>query len=216
MLFLTPVRMITMTLLLVLALPALGLANPVWSLRKDQDGIRIFTAKLANEAVKAVKVECLVAARPEQLLALLLDVDNNHEWVYKTESSRLLKSISPQEIIYYAQMECPWPFSNRDIVAHLKIARESDKVITIDSRAQPDFIPAEEDVVRITSSKGKWTITNVKENLIKVEYVIQINPGGNIPPWLINLFLTDGPLESFRKMKERVALAKYKDARMEF
>ena len=151
-------------------------------------------------------------ARPELLLSVLLDINKNHEWVYKTKSSKILKSISPREIIYYAQMESPWPFSNRDIVAHLKIERESDDVITIASRAQPDFIPEKEDVVRIEQSKAKWTITNVSDNQIKVEYVIQFHPGGNIPAWLINLFVTEGPMESFLKMKERVMLPQYKNA----
>lgn len=203
-------------LLLLLTVQNSLYANPTWSLKKDQNGIKIFTAKLGNESYKAVRVECVMDARPEQLLAVLLDINNNHEWVYKTKSSRLLKSISPQELIYYAQMESPWPFSNRDIIAHLKIARESDKVITIASQAQPDFIPEEEDMVRIKSSKAKWTITNVSDNQIKVEYVIQFHPGGNIPAWLINLFVTEGPMESFLKMKERVGLAQYKNAVMAF
>lgn len=215
MLILKQLKSLMVMLALLLASHPHVNANPAWALRKEKEGIRIYTAKMPNECYKAVRVECFMTARAEQLLALLLDIDNNHEWVYKTKSSRLLKTINAREIIYYAQMESPWPFSNRDIIAHLKIKRESPKVITIESRAQPDFIPEEEDVVRIKSSKAQWTITNVKENLIKVEYVIQFDPGGNIPAWLINLFISDGPMESFKKMKERVNMPDYTSTHFE-
>lgn len=208
-------RVLSAVLLFFASLPFGNVFATQWNLAKEKDGIKIFTAKLPDQAFKAVRVECLIAARPEQLLALLLDINNNHEWVYKTKSSRRLKTISPTELIYYAQMESPWPFSNRDIIAHLKVSRQSDKVIIIDSKAKPDYIPQEEDVVRIQSSKAQWTLTSLQENMIKVEYVIQFDPGGNIPPWLINLFVSDGPMISFLKMKERVNLAEYKNAKLE-
>lgn len=208
-------RILLAVLLVVATLPFDSVFATQWNLAKEKDGIKIFTAKLPDQAFKAVRVECLIAARPEQLLALLLDINNNHEWVYKTKSSRRLKTISPTELIYYAQMESPWPFSNRDIIAHLKVSRQSDKIIIIDSKAKPDYIPDEEDVVRIQSSKAQWTLTSIQDNMVKVEYVIQFDPGGNIPPWLINLFVSDGPMVSFQKMKERVNLPEYKNTRLE-
>ena len=200
---------------LVLAACPSAQAGPQWVIRKDKDGIKIYTAKLPNESFRAVKVECFMNATADQLLAVLLDINNNHEWVYKTIASEIVKPISDRELIYHAQMECPWPFSNRDIIAHLKIARQSPSVITISSQAKPDLLPTEEDVVRIRSSKAQWTITDMKDQVIKVEYTIQFDPGGNIPPWLLNLFITDGPYESFRKMKERVDLPAYQHAQFD-
>ncbi len=189
-------------------------ANLAWTLSREKDGIKIFTAKVDNSAVKAVKVECMVNAKPFALLALLLDVNHNYEWVYKIKSSKLLKTISDRELIYYAVIATPWPFTNRDMIAHLKVSRTSDKVIEIASQAEPGYIPEKCDHTRIKASNSHWTITTAGENLLKVEYQIQFNPGGNIPAWLINMFITEGPYETFKKLKEQVSAPAYQ--RMQF
>jgi hypothetical protein len=41
--------------------------------------------------------------------------------------------------------------------------------------------------------------------LVNVEYTLFADPGGSVPAWLINLFITKGPMESFKKLKEHLA-----------
>ena len=53
-------------------------------------------------------------------------------------------------------------------------------------------------------SAGKWVITPTTEHTINVEYSLFTDPGGNMPAWLINMFITKGPLESFKKLKEQI------------
>lgn len=199
--------------LIILCILSLSITSAAysWEVSKIKDGIKIFTAKPVNSSFKAVKVECNLPVSANQLLALLLDINHNHEWVYNIKSAQLLKSISDHELMYHAVISTPWPFANRDIIAHLKVTRESENVITVNSNAQPEYIAASKDVVRIKSSVSKWTITTIKENLIKVEYTIQFDPGGNIPSWLINMFVSEGPYESFKNLKERVILPQYQN-----
>ena len=44
---------------------------------------------------------------------------------YSEQEAAILKTISPQELIYYVEILSPWPASNRDIIVHLKIEQDS-------------------------------------------------------------------------------------------
>ncbi|MBD0377821.1 MAG: lipid-binding protein, partial [Flavisolibacter sp.] len=39
-------------------------------------------------------------------------------------------------------------------------------------------------------------------NTLNVDYTLQVNPGGQLPPWLVNMFADKGPYESFKKLAE--------------
>lgn len=63
-----------------LSLLGLGVyAQQDWRLKKDEDGIKVFTACTDNSDFKTIKVECEVKARPSQVVALLMDIDKQHE-----------------------------------------------------------------------------------------------------------------------------------------
>ena len=71
-------------------------------------------------------------------------------------------------------------------------------------------------IVRVKYSKVTWTVTPLHNGRFKVEYRLQMDPGGSIPAWLLNLFISKGPFESFTKLKEEIQTPKYREARFNF
>jgi ribosome-associated toxin RatA of RatAB toxin-antitoxin module len=196
---------------------ALSFAQQDWKLSTDKDGIKVFTSDIASSKIKALKVTCTLAAQPSQLVALLLDVESAPEWIYHTKSCKLIKQVSPSELYYYSEVSVPWPVENRDFVAHLIVRQNPEtKVVTIDGPAVSGFVPIKDGVVRISESKGRWQISPLPNNQIQVEYTLHVNPGGNLPPWLVNMFASQGPLEIFRKMKIMLKQPRYKSAEFAF
>ena len=188
-----------------------------WKLKSDRDGIAIFLRSLPDSKFKAVKVECELAATLSQLVAVILDVNTGDQWVYSTKSSVLLKQVSPSELYYYSEVNIPWPASNRDFIAHLIAVQDpKSKVVTIYGPTVPDYVPVKNDIVRITQSEGKWVITSTGPHKIKVEYTLQVDPGGNIPAWLINLFAAKGPYESFKSLRAQLQKPAYADVHLPF
>lgn len=117
----------------------------------------------------------------------------------------------------YSEVSLPWPAANRDFVAHLIVTQNPDtKVITIDGPAVAGFIPVKEGIVRIIDSKGKWIITPIGTNQIKVEYSIHVDPGGSLPSWLVNMFATEGPLKIFAGIKVQLQKSAYKNIEFAF
>jgi hypothetical protein len=188
-----------------------------WKLKSSKEGMSVYTKTFPDSKFKAIKVELSVDATLSQLVAVLLDVNTGADWVYATKSSVLLKRISPSEVIYYSEVKLPWPILNRDFIAQLKAVQDpATRVVTIYGPVVPDYIPVKKDIVRVRKSEGKWVITPLGKGHIKVEYTIRLDPGGDLPAWLFNLFVTKGPAESFENLKLQLKKPAYANVHLPF
>ena len=203
-------------LLLVLKITG-SYAQTDWKLKKEKDGIKVYISPVSDSKFKAIKVECEINASASQLVKALLDIKNCTEWVDHTKSCALIKQVSPSELYYYSEVNIPWPAQNRDFVAHLTVHQDPQtKVITIDGPAVPGFVPVKQGIVRIHSSKGLWIITPLNKSKVKVDYTLQVDPGGNIPAWLVNMLAGESPLKSFQNLRTELNKPDYKNAGLDF
>lgn len=188
-------------------------AQEKWTLASNEEGIQVYMRPMADSKVKAVKVTCMLAASTTQVVAAILDINTCNEWVYHSKQNVLIKQISPLDLIYYSEVAVPWPVENRDYVVHIQVEQNpQNKVVTINSPCIPGYVAEKKGIVRISHSVGKWTITPAGKNQVKAEYVLAVDPMGTIPAWLINLFASKGPTETFRKLKIHVQKDVYKKA----
>ncbi len=188
-----------------------------WELKSNSEGVQIFTRDIAGSKIKALKVECELEATLSQMVAVMLDVKGSEKWLYHTSSNYIVKQVSPSEMYYYSRVELPWPLTDRDFVAHLKVSQHPvTRVVTIDAPCVPDMVPVDPKRVRVSNSNGIWLFTPAGSNKVKVVYTLHTDPGGSIPAWLINLFVTQGPSQSFKKLKEHIQNPVYRNAKYSF
>lgn len=188
-----------------------------WNLKKDKNGIRIFSKKSEKFKFDQLKVECVLDGKISQLAAVLLDVNNQSQWVYKTAKSQLLKQAGANDVLYYSEINCPWPFENRDMVVRMNIVQNVEsKVVTIEAKNVDNYLPDQNKLVRIKYSNALWTVTPISPEQFKVEYTIEVDPGVGVPAWLLNMFATSGPYESFLNLKEKIKLSPYAQAKFSF
>ncbi|WP_091155294.1 START domain-containing protein [Mucilaginibacter pineti] len=204
------------TLLLLLLLNvAFAHAEDPWALNTNKEGIKVYTRHVANSKVKAIKVECYLDATASQLISVLLDINGSVDWVYHTKSVSLIKKVSPSELYYYSEVSVPWPVHNRDFIAHIKVTQDpTTKIVTVDAPCIADMIPEKDGIVRIQESVGKWIIYPQENGQVKVEYTLHVDAGGSVPAWLLNMFITQGPTESFKKLKVQLQKPAYKNVKL--
>ena len=196
--------------LLLFFLAIAGKAQADWELRTDKEGIKVYVKNIDNSPLKAVKTVCTVNASLTRLTAVLLDIKGSANWVYSTKSIRVLKEISPAELIYYSEIDVPWPANNRDFIVLLKVTQEDkSKVVSVIGYNKPDYLPENKNIVRIKKSNSKWLITPMQNGQLKIEYVLEVDPGGNVPAFLINMFAAKGPYETFRKLRDQLRKPQY-------
>jgi hypothetical protein len=201
-------RVLTIGFLLV----SISLKGQSWKLKDEEEGIKVYTRKVEDSDIKAIKVECTIEATLSQLTAVLLDFPASSEWIYATKFCRVQKSISPSELIYHSEIDVPWPASNRDFVVRLKFEQDSiTKKLTVDGENLPYYLKEQEDVVRIMHTESNWTVTP-RNKYLDIVFTLHVHPGGSIPAWLINLFVIRGPLETFRNLRSQVKKPEYKEA----
>ena len=204
-------------LLLLVINTAFAQSDENWVLKHNNDGVKIYTSKVPNSKINAIKVDCHFDVPVSRLVAVLMDVKNSEDWLYHTSSNYIIKQVSPSELYYYSMVEVPWPVSNRDFIAHIKVSQDAvTKVITVDAPCIPDMVPRKPGVVRVADSKGKWVLTPVGKNKVHVLYTLHADPGGSIPAWLSNMFATKGPTESFQKLKLQLQKPAYKNVKLAY
>ena len=190
-------------------------SEPSWLLSKDEDGIKIYTSSNPAYAVKGIKAELEFDAALPQVLAVVMDVANYKNWVYSCAQSRILKQVSKSELIYYHITDAPWPATDRDLVSKFTAARINETSVEITSGHLPDYLPVQEEYVRVKRTEASWKFTQLPNGKVKAEYRLFIDPGGSVPAWMMNLFITDGPYQSMLKMKKEVKRDVYAKAKMD-
>src|ERR1700743_3226212 len=76
-------------------------AQGKWELKKNENGIAVYTRKAATGNLKELRVICELDATKAQLISTLQDIGNYNDWVYSNKKSEILKRPDPQKIIYY-------------------------------------------------------------------------------------------------------------------
>jgi hypothetical protein len=67
-----------------------------------------------------------------------------------------------------------------------------------------DYIPEKKGVVRLPEGRGLWVFTPLENGKTEVYHRFGGDPGGNIPAWIVNMFLVDGPHKTILGLQEKV------------
>ena len=206
------------SMILFLFLTCLAASGQVgWVLKKEKDSIRVYSRQSSQSKFNEIKVELAIKAKLSEIASLILDIDNYSKWSRSLKTSYILKQVSANDLYFYSEVNSPWPAKNRDIIVHLKILQDPvTKVMTIKAIGVPDYIPVKMNIVRIPFSEETWTVVPVEKNRIKIIYYMQIDPGGDAPAWMVNLFATKAPLETFKYLEMLVRQPKYQNAAVAF
>jgi len=175
-------------------------------LRKDSDGIRVYVCKSGNEKFKTLRAEfTLENTSIETYLEFLFAVEDYPEWQYNMASAEMLERISDNEMIYRSEIDAPWPLEDRELYVNFKINRDAGPdQVNIAIRNILYDRPVKSGLIRVPFFSATYLLTTINENSLKVVYHLNIDPGGSIPPWLVNIAMAEGPYISFRNLKKRI------------
>ncbi|WP_353721280.1 START domain-containing protein [Dyadobacter sp. 676] len=181
-------------------------AQAEWRPAAAREGIKVYVKTIPGSKIRAMKAECALEATTGEVIALLMDVKAAERWVCHTKSCTLVKAVSDKELYYHTEVSLPWPLDNRDFVTHLKVTHDDRSgIVTVDAPAVPGIVPVRKGVVRIGRSVNRWIIRPSPDGSVWVEYMLQVDPGGNIPAHVINMFACRAPIETFRNMRKILA-----------
>ncbi len=201
---------------ILLLLSVLGTkAQTDCNLKLEKDSIKVFMCKVVNSKFRSVKTTFEINSRLSQLADIVMDIDSYKSWQYKTVSAKILKKVSDHEIIYHTVVEAPSLTSNRDFVIRLTIQQDPiTREMIIEAVSIPDFIPKAKEVVRVPYSRAQWTVKPISANKLAIEYYVEIDLGGLVPPWAVNLVAHQAPYETFKNLRKKIG--DYKGRKVSF
>jgi hypothetical protein len=180
-----------------------GLAQEKWQLIKNEDGIKVYTRRLADEKFKEIRADFELNGTEDQLIGILQNINHQKDWSYGTKYTHLIRKKNKDTLIYYSEVSLPWPISNRDLVIELSFKKDTlNKTLVIKAKSIAGILPDKPHLVRVPFSLALWNVNVLPNKLLKVQYTFSTNPGGALPAWLVNFAASVGPYNSFHKLKE--------------
>src|SRR5690606_27296668 len=143
---------------------------------------------------KSIKAEVLIPSiTPDQLATFLLDIDNYATWQYNMTESKVLKREHDTKMIYRTVIDAPWPVTNRELIAQFDLTRDSTRnTISILQKIIAYDFPRDEVLVLVPFSEARWQIREGNINM-HISYSLQVDPGGSVPVWLVNMAIAEDP-----------------------
>ncbi len=185
-------------------------AQSDWKEVRNEQQIKVYTRTVKGYDIKELKIIANFDASAQSFVALLLDVASQPKYLFSCEHVELVRAKSKQEQIYYQQVNMPWPLKDRDgYFQQNTYSNQANKTTVFETKAIGHLYPLKSEYVRITILKATWTLQPTSDKSMIGEYQVVINPGGEVPAWLINLFIDKAPFETVLKMRKLLATGKY-------
>ncbi|OIQ37814.1 MAG: hypothetical protein BM563_07650 [Bacteroidetes bacterium MedPE-SWsnd-G1] len=191
-------------LFVFIAINSFGYSQENWELIQDKDEIFIYTRNEENNSFKAFKAQLEMNTSMHRFVYEIQNLEGFKDWGYKIKEVNLLERQGDTVQIYYAESKAPFPFKNRDGIYKNTFRWNSElETLSIPISVLHEYLPEKENNVRVKGI-GYWEVTKLEENKLQVIFQMSIDPGGGIPAWLSNIFITDSPYSTLINLKKLV------------
>jgi len=190
-----------LVVLLLLVFPGL-LAGQTWNFIKTRDGVQLYTCQEAGKGLKLFKGVGEINEPADKVFALLEDVNHTEWWTKDVTQIKVLLYEKGKHAQYYLVYKLPWPFKNRDLCVNVTASvnrSTGDRKLT----AVPlsGVCVENKEVVRIKDYWEEWKVRPIDKNRSHIEIEFYINPGSNLPHWLLNMILGEAPINTIKALR---------------
>lgn len=192
-------KRIILTLVFVFQIALLFGQTP-WTLKKNNDGIRIYTRMVPESQLKEFKAMTQVEVPLQLILDELLEAPK-YDGNSVSGTSYYVTQTGSNTHVFYAMKKLPWPVRNRDVVTQLTVERISENKVKLHIESLPDGIPSKENAIRIQEVKGFWLLEETNGSTT-VTQQLYLDPEGSLPAVVTNALLIKGPYKTFSDLQQ--------------
>ena len=147
--------------------------GPEWVFKKKAKNINIYTRLVQGAPLKELKFTMEIEATITNVAAVLLDVNNYKNWVFKCSESKQLDKTSQLSSYDYYIADFPWPLNDRDLFSYSSMWQDpKTKVLTAQTVSKPNYGPLVEEIVRVINHQNQWIITPLGPNKVEIIYFL--------------------------------------------
>jgi hypothetical protein len=200
-----------------LLFPIEGLADE-WQLKKDEEGIQVYTRSVEGFSYKAIRAEVqLQQTRLSSVVALIRNSPECPQWSATCSSATIIEWVSELENFVHTVSELPWPVKDRELVSHVIWSQDPQSlIVTMRGNAVEGKLQASQGNVRITDARIGWEVISLADGSARVTFTAHIDPTSILPGWVSNFLLVDSPFKTLQGLRERVKLEKYRQIDLDY
>jgi len=202
-------RLIVSFLLTFLLFAMEGQSQTEWELEKEEDGISAYTRKRDGIKFKEYKVEMIIEATHEQILAVFQDFDRYPEIFPGTSDVKLLLD-TEDRYVTYVKFNIPFPVRDRDALFDNRITYDASKdLLRVDVQCLTDEFETDDSLIQITFCDGYWEFQELGDGKMRAVNQLIVDPGGFAPAFIVNSKTIDDPIETCQSLRKIVNEQKY-------
>ena len=181
-------------LLMLIIVPALSLnADEGWRLRKEKNGIQVYTKERPESHLYMYKVRTRIVMKPQKVYEQVVDFRENLKYMELLDSIAYLDHRQDERYMNYMRFDLPWPVKNREMVMDMKVQIGTERIRLV-SNNKTMSRSSGDDMIPIEDFYEEWVIEwDESEKITHITVQGWVNPGGAIPSWVVNLFSVRTP-----------------------
>lgn len=189
-----------------------------WQLRRDRDGIQVYSGNIEGSPYKAVRTVTVIEDTSlSALVALISDAESCPDWADRCAESYVVEDQSPTRALVYTHNDLPFPVKDRDVVSQIHWQQNPETLaVTMESHAVTGVVAEQRGRLRLTHADVNWVFTPQGNHQVQVINEAHIDPGSSLPAWISNMLLVDTPFETVRSLRAEIRNKDYSDAEVSF
>lgn len=184
-------------------------AQSDWELRKERNGIRVYTKDVPGASLKAIRAETVFDAPVSTCISVLKDVEGFTSLFPDCYHSERISVDGDTVQTQYIRLKAPWPVTDRDYAYNYVFRGIGNGAVKVFSHCLPDAYPLAESLIRLDKGEGFLLFTPTKDGRTRLEYQFHGSAGGSVPGWLANSAVTDSPLKMLENFQQLVKDGKH-------
>ncbi len=171
-----------------------------WELKRDKNNIKVYLRE-KDSFTQEYLAETIIESDLKSIYEIIIDYDNAHEWMYKLESSKIIKKETENLLYIYLTVNMNWPLKKRDLVSDVKITQGENNII-IDLNSVPDYIERDDNYIRIEDTRSVWNLSKISSDKTRVtlqSYAVI----DELPSFITDFFILESPMYSMTKLREK-------------
>lgn len=156
----------------------------------------------SSEGIKQYYAKVVVDASVDKIVSLFVNDQLFPEWVHQCSFGRVEKGSDDHSFVTYQTYSMPWPVKSREFAWEVGVSREGEGyLLSMRDISDTYFDSKPDNYVRGRIVKGFYRLIPLNGDRTQVIASQKVDPKGNLPSWLVNSMLTDGPLNTLSAMK---------------
>jgi hypothetical protein len=174
-----------------------------WQLRKNLEGIPVYTRKVAGSPTLEFKANVIIDAPLSKVIALFEDDKQIRRWYYQCVLSKFVENDGPKQEVIYLILHLPWPVAPRDFVfKRTRLKDTAHGVISYTLTALPNRLPLVKGMIRVKSVESVWSFKSLPRGRTEMFFQQHTDTAGSLPVSIVNEVIADTPYYSLKNFRE--------------